>query len=291
ADQFGALLTVMTAFAFALAAWLYRYGKATDDHATGVAIHDFWMGTGRNPRLPADGLFDLKFFCEARPGLILWLLLDVSFALVQHRTHGFVSVSMVLVVALQGLYILDYYLHEPAILTTMDIKHENFGFMLVFGDLVWVPMTYSLQAAYLVDHPNPLPWWGAVGVVGVAVLGLWIFRTVNNQKNTFRNDPEGALIWGRPARALQTAQGNRLLLSGFWGWARHFNYVGDELMAVSWSLPCGFGSALPWFYPIYFAILLVHRERRDDALCRAKYGADWDRYCAQVRWRIVPGLY
>lgn len=34
--------------------------------------------------------------------------------------------------------------------------HDGFGFMLAFGDLVWVPFTYTLQAYYLVDHPNPL---------------------------------------------------------------------------------------------------------------------------------------
>ncbi len=54
---------------------------------------------------------------------------------------------------------------------------------------------------------------------------------------------------------------------------------------------CGFGSLLPYFYPIYFAFLLIHRERRDHQRCAAKYGEDWDRYCRRVRWRIVPGLY
>lgn len=38
----------------------------------------------------------------------------------------------------------------------MDLMHDGFGFMLAFGDLVWVPFTYTLQAYYLVDHPNPL---------------------------------------------------------------------------------------------------------------------------------------
>ena len=33
-----------------------------------------------------------------------------------------------------------------AILTTMDITTDGFGYMLAFGDLTWVPFTYSLQA-------------------------------------------------------------------------------------------------------------------------------------------------
>ena len=59
---------------------------------------------------------------------------------------------MVLVVAFQFLYIADYFWNEPAILTTTDIVHDKFGFMLAFGDLAWVPLTYSLQAFYLIEH-------------------------------------------------------------------------------------------------------------------------------------------
>lgn len=38
----------------------------------------------------------------------------------------------------------------------MDIVHDGFGFMLAFGDLCWVPFTYSLQAYFLVSHPQEL---------------------------------------------------------------------------------------------------------------------------------------
>ncbi len=291
-DHFGALISVITIFVAAFSVFLYVYGKRHGQYrGTNNLVHDFFMGSGHNPRIPAGGLFDLKFFCEARPGLILWMLADASFAYVQYREHGFVSVSMILVCVFQWVYVIDYYVNEPAILTTMDIKHENFGFMLAFGDLVWVPMTYSLQAYYLIDHMHDLPVIAAVGIVAMNLAGLYIFRAVNNQKNRFRRAPEGAVIWGKPAEYLQTKRGSKLLLSGFWGLSRHFNYVGDILMALAWSLPCGFAAPVPYFYPIYFAILLIHRERRDHHFCRNKYGEDWDRYCERVRWRIIPGVY
>lgn len=291
--NFGALISVQILFAYAFAAFLYVYGKRHGQarNLSGSFFREFFMGTGHNPRIPPDGLFDLKFFCEARPGLMWWVLIDLSVAWVQHRTHGEVSTAMMLVCLFQAAYVVDYYLHEPAILTTMDIKHENFGFMLAFGDLVWVPMTYTLQALYLLDHSPELSPLAAAGLAAMNFGGLWIFRTVNNQKDTFRRDPAGTRIWGRAAEYFETAQGNKLLLSGFWGWSRHFNYVGDLLMAWSWSLPCGFGAVVPYYYPIYFTILLVHRERRDHELCRKKYGADWERYCERVPWRILPGVY
>jgi delta14-sterol reductase len=44
------------------------------------------------------------------------------------------------------------------------------------------------------------------------------------------------------------------------------------------------------FATTYFAILLLHREWRDSRHCAAKYGRDWERYTAKVRWRIIPGI-
>ena len=64
---------------------------------------------------------------------------------------------MALVCGFHGLYVADALWHEPAILTTMDITTDGLGFMLAFGDLAWVPFTYSLQARYLVDHPQARP--------------------------------------------------------------------------------------------------------------------------------------
>lgn len=43
---------------------------------------------------------------------------------------------------------------QPAILTTLDITTEGFGFMLAFGDLAWVPYLYSLQARFLYAFPQ-----------------------------------------------------------------------------------------------------------------------------------------
>ncbi|HEY8431982.1 MAG TPA: hypothetical protein VIL20_26575, partial [Sandaracinaceae bacterium] len=82
-----------------------------------------------------------------------------------------------------------------------------------------------------------------------------------------------------------------LLVSGWWGLARHTNYLGDLMMALAWCLACGFSSIVPYFYFIYFAPLLINRERRDHALCKAKYGADWDEYCRRVPYRIIPYVY
>jgi len=53
----------------------------------------------------------------------------------------------------------------------------------------------------------------------------------------------------------------------------------------------GWGMLITYFYILYFAILLIHRERRDDEKCHRKYGKDWEEYRKIVRSRIIPGIY
>ncbi len=282
-DQFGPLLTTVNIWAFVLSLLLYFHGR----NSSGAGIYDYFMGTRLNPRL---GRFDIKLFCEARPGLMLWVLMDLSFAAKQYQLYGTVTTPMILVNAFQILYIADYFFHEEAILTTWDIKYEKFGWMLCWGDLVWVPFMYTIQARYLVHHTHELSIVAMLGIVVLDLIGYAIFRGANIQKHKFRRDPK-IRVWGKPAEYIETGCGSLLLTSGWWGIARHSNYLGDLLMGLAWCLPAGFTHPLPYFYIFYFTILLVHREWRDNAMCREKYGTDWETYCSKVRWRIVPGIY
>jgi len=288
-QQFGALVTTANLVVLLGCLWLLWLGRrqANAQERKLNLLEAYTVGACRNPRI---GGFDLKFFCESRPSMILWVLVDLSLAGQQYALHGTVSNAMWIVCFFQILYVADYFWFEDAILTTWDIKHENFGFMLGWGCLVWIPFAYSLQPLYLVAHPEPLPWWGATAVVALNALGFYIFRSSNLQKHRFSSDPMEP-IWGSKPEFIKTAHGNLLLTSGWWGLSRHSNYLGDWLMGVAWSLTCGFERLIPYFYPIYFAILLIHREWRDAKHCAAKYGADWERYTEKVRWRIIPGIY
>ncbi|KAL0967485.1 hypothetical protein UPYG_G00252850 [Umbra pygmaea] len=277
-----------------LSVYLYvRSRWASQDHLSpggnsGSLIYDFFMGSELNPRIKG---FDLKYFCELRPGLIGWLVINAAMALAEMELHSldYPSPAMILVNMFQILYVLDAYWHEEGVLSYMDITHDGFGFMLAFGDLMWVPFTFSLQAYYLVHHPIQLslPW--IAGIATLNIVGYCIFRKANTQKNTFRRNPSDPTL--SHLKTIPTATGKSLLVSGLWGLVRHPNYLGDLIMAVAWSLPCGLTHILPYFYVIYLAILLVHREARDEAQCRRKYGSAWDEYCRVVRYRIIPRVY
>ncbi|XP_053576088.1 delta(14)-sterol reductase TM7SF2 [Bombina bombina] len=253
---------------------------------SGNPLYDFFIGHELNPRI---GSFDLKYFCELRPGLMGWCLLNLCFLMKEVEIRGSPSLSMILVFGFQALYVMDALWHEEAILTTMDIVHDGFGFMLAFGDLCWVPFTYSLQGYFLVSHPQELGTAAAVGIILLNAVGYIIFRGSNSQKNAFRRNPSDPSVAG--LETIPTATGKRLLVSGWWGLVRHPNYLGDLTMALAWSLPCGLAHILPYYYVIYFTVLLVHREARDEHQCMKKYGLAWEEYCRRVPYRIFPYIY
>lgn len=227
----------------------------------------WFIGRELNPRI---GSFDIKTFNELRPGLILWVILNMSCACWQYTNFGYVSDSMWLVLLFHLWYVVDSLLHEETIFSQMDITTDGFGFMLSVGDLAWVPFTYSLQARYLAFHPVHLGALGILAILAVQFVGFYIFRTANVEKNDFRQ--------GRNPKNLQfmtTSTGRKLITSGWWGRSRHPNYLGDWIMAWAWCLTCGFESPIPYFYVVYFATLLVHRQLRDDDACKKKYGKEY----------------
>lgn len=336
-DHYVEILTVNVIISFTVSLYLYIHSFGVDCRYpnpelrelapaghTDNQFYDFFIGRELNPRvtLPFFGEVDLKSWFGMRPGLTGWMLLDLAFMAKQYRSYGYVSSSMIFVTSIQSYYVLEGQYNEAGFLTMRDITTDGLGFMLTFGDLVWVPFLYSTQCRYLSVYSAPLSWTQMVITSVCFVLGLYIFRASNSQKIVFRtrpNDPRVAHL-----SHIQTKRGTKLLTAGWWGRSRHINYLGDWLQSFPFCLATGLagytiipagnavapgafqmldgrqvlqGPARGWgvlftyFYAVYFAVLLVHREKRDDAFCSEKYGEDWQRYRKIVRWRIVPGVY
>ncbi|CAD6503167.1 BgTH12-02835 [Blumeria graminis f. sp. triticale] len=344
-DNYVQILTANIIIAFVLATYVYacsftvkQGNKEKRELAaggnSGNVLYDWFIGRELNPRarLPLLGEIDIKLWCELRPGMLGWLLLDLTFVAHQYKTFGFISDSIALVTLFHTLYVLDAYWMEPAALTTMDITSDGFGFMLAFGDLVWLPFVYSFQARYLASYPFNLGTFGTISVLAILGLGYYIFRSANNEKNRFRVNPLDPRV--RHLKYLETKSGSKLLTSGWWGKARHINYLGDWIMAWAYCLPTGisgfvvrqdfmtagenftqkgisfigsrkfqepyevtqgeargYGMVFTYFYLVYFAILLIHREMRDEEKCKRKYGDDWRKYCKIVPYRFIPGIF
>ncbi|KAJ9086470.1 erg24, C-14 sterol reductase [Entomophthora muscae] len=255
---------------------------------TGVFVHDFWMGRELNPSV--FGL-DLKEFFELRPGLMGWAFLNVCFVVKQYALLGYsrVTFSILFVAFCQIGYVADSLYNQAAVLTTMDITTDGFGFMLSFGDISFVPFLYPIQTRYLSMYPQELTGLATVFLLASASLGYYIFRSANCQKNDFRRDPNDPKL--AHLKYIKTDTGRNLLISGWWGYASHINYLGDWLLSLSQCLACGFGSPVPYLFAAYFAVLLVHRDSRDDHECSKKYGESWKKYRATVPYRILPYVY
>ena len=195
----------------------------------------FFLGRPLNPTFPGFPSFDIKTFNEVRPGIILWVLVNISCACEQYVRFGHVTASMWLVLIFEGIYAADSLIFEVrlalhhfgatqgslpsrdcygavaniqhTILHQMDITTDGFGFMLAFGDLTWVPFTYGLQARFLAFHPVHLGVSGTLAIVAVEALGLYIFRTSNSDKAAFRagKNPKSVSLVQPPGFAEDTS--------------------------------------------------------------------------------------
>lgn len=288
ADRGLELLSVTLGFSIIVTLALYvsgrqsrAQGSSLKPHVSGNIIHDWWFGIQLNPQFFG---IDLKYFF-IRAGMMGWLVINLSI-LAKSIQDGSIGLSMILYQSFCALYILDYFFYEEYMTSTWDIIAEKLGFMLVFGDFVWIPFTFSIQGWWLLNNKVELTKAAAVANCFVFLIGYRVFRGANKQKHVFKKNPT-APIWGLPPKVI----GGKLLASGYWGVARHCNYLGDLLLALSFSLPCGISSPIPYFYPLYLFILLLWRERRDDARCAEKYKEIWAEYCKLVPWRILPYVY
>ena len=80
----------------------------------------------------------------------------------------------------------------------------------------------------------------------------------------------------------------KILCSGLWGVARHFNYLGEGFLALSIALVFGhFGNPWAWTYFVFVVSFFTVRQRFDERACEQKYGPKkWAEYPARVPYRI-----
>ena len=288
--HFWSLFIVVNAVAVIWSVALFFWGRRRADVIRAPAeagrmprvLADMWFGNELNPRWMG---VDLKMFMY-QPSLIGVGLMVAAFAFAQRDVFGTVTPQMLCFVAFWWLYLWTHYVKEEFMLSTWDVIAENFGFMLVWGDLVYVPFLYSLPGWFILIDTDPFVPTSWVALSGTFLFFLFVFRQSNWQKERYKRNPT-ALIWGRPAEALE----GRLLISGWWGIARKFNYTAEIGVYICFSLCAGFVSVVPYIVPLSLIILLTQRAHRDDRRCRNKYGELWATYCRRVPYRMLPFVY
>lgn len=299
-NHYGSLLVTLNLGALAFCAFLYwkgtHYPSSRDSVLTGSLIFDFFQGPELHPRL---GGVNLKQLINCRVSMMGWSVIACCFAVAQLQLYGAISTSMIAAVAVLVVYLYKFFWWESGYFTSLDIMHDRFGYYICWGVLAWVPSAYETPFMFLVDHPIDRSWPVTVAIIALGVLAIWINYDADAQRQRVRATDGKTTVWGKPPETMvapyTTSDGEKrtsiLLLSGWWGVARHFHYVPELGLAFAWTVSAGFTHFLPWFYWVFLAILLFDRAGRDEKRCAAKYGDAWADYRGRVPYRIVPFVY
>jgi delta24(24(1))-sterol reductase len=301
-DEFGPLMSVAicSGFIVAIVAYISALARGAQHRMTGSHIYDFFMGAELNPRM--FGWLDMKMFFEVRlPWFILYLI-SLSAAARQWEVYGYVTPEVGFLVMAHFLYANACCKGEEMIVTTWDMYYEKWGFMLIFWNLAGVPLSYCHCTIYLANHDPSVYAWSKPFLVWMYVSYLfayWVWDTGNSQKCMFRSMQRGyhvhrntfpQLPWKyvENPEFIKTESGDNLLCDGWYKYARKVQYTADLYFALCWALITGFKSPFPWFYPVFFCLMIVHRAYRDIQRCREKYGEAWKEYERRVPYLFIP---
>ena len=253
---------------------------------------------GRALELPFfNERFDVKMYLYVVGGTMLVLNALSGAAYHYERFGDDFNPGVFLYAAFFTFYIFDYFVFERVQLYTYDLIHEMLGFKLIWGGLIIYGWLYIFPLWGMAAYPDPgfsAPWtyvW-LIGTIALFLSGWSISRGGNLQKYWFKRWPDRKFLGLIEPQYIQAGD-RKILCSGYWGLARHFNYLGEGIICISIGLVFGyFTNPWAWTYFVFIVSLFTWRQRLDDAVCLEKYGAEkWAEYQARVKYRIFPGIY
>ncbi|OAL45862.1 ERG4/ERG24 ergosterol biosynthesis protein [Pyrenochaeta sp. DS3sAY3a] len=303
-DEYGPIMSVaiISGFLCSFIAYLSAFARGATLRMTGNHIVDFFMGAELNPRM--FGILDFKMLLEVRIAWFILFFLALSTCMKQFEEYGYISGQAWFLLLAQYLYAGVCAKGEHLIITTWDVYYEKAGFMIIFWTMAGVPFSYAHSILYVAKHdPNEYQWplWFIVLLI-VPYLGVYYtWDTCNSQKNQFRQEERGVVEerttfpyfkYGKihHPKTIETPYGKKLLCDGWYGKARKIHYSCDIYFAINWGLVTGFASPFPWFYSVFFTIMIIHRAIRDNARCSERYGKAWKEYTQRVPYIFIPGI-
>uniref|UniRef100_A0A183KJP8 Lamin b receptor n=1 Tax=Schistosoma curassoni TaxID=6186 RepID=A0A183KJP8_9TREM len=272
-----------------------RYTRQSAAKTSSIFL-DFWCG--RHVRPQWFGI-DWKMTIT-RSGLMALPLIDLTYIFRQYEQYERISPALAAHALMHALWVLDFFIFEHTFSFTYEAQSVTFGSCFIISRLVALPFVYSITSSYLSSRPDVgrqltssskhscNAWIMGIAIV-LFLLGLWIYRRSNNQKDRFRRDPHDPSFANAEIVVGPGAQ--RLLVSGLWGYVRHPNYVGYIILAVAMQVPCGFDSPLLWGISAITILNIIHRSIVVEDACLRKHGPAWQKYTALVPYRFIPKVF
>ncbi|GAB1738190.1 hypothetical protein NU219Hw_g2741t1 [Hortaea werneckii] len=301
-DEFGPLLSVsiISGTLVAIVAYTSAMLRGRQHRMTGHIIYDFFMGAELNPRF-GDWL-DFKMFFMVRLPWFTLFFLSAATAAKQYEEYGYMSAEVLFVVMAHFLYANACCKGEEMIVVTWDIFYEKWGFMLIFWNMSGVPLSYCHCTLFLAYHDPATYAWSPTYLFVLYssyIFMYWVWDTSMSQRTFFRAQERGhhqhrntfpQLPWRhvKNPQKIETPTGDSLLVDGWFKHARKIPYTCDIYFAIAWGAVTGFRSPFPWFYPVFFTVMVLHRAYRDIERCRTKYGKYWAEYERRVPYLLVP---
>ncbi|KMU90077.1 Delta(24(24(1)))-sterol reductase [Coccidioides immitis H538.4] len=263
-DEFGPIMTVaiLSGFLNSLIVHVQAIVRRRTHRLTGYPIYDFFMGAELNPRI---GILDFKMFYEVRIPWFILFLITCSVAARQYETYGYVSAEVLFLAMAHFLYTNACAKAEQLIITSWDMYFEKLGFMLTFWNMAGVPFTYCHCALYFANHDPAEYRWNPYALTTLFVTYLFMYW-ISHLGGRLVCDCSKAELCSRHVLLYVLGSDHRVQITEF---------------AAS-------RSPFPWFYSIFFMVMIIHRTRRDIERCRRKYGEAWKRYENEVPYLFIP---
>ncbi|EFA01461.2 Lamin-B receptor-like Protein [Tribolium castaneum] len=243
-------------------------------------IYSYLIGREIRPRF--FGYIDLKMFVN-RVGVASAVLLNCALLYQEFTKSSTLNKSFALIEIMHLIYCADAVVTEYTFEYSLEVQKEGFGYICSVGYFIY-PFLMNIFPYHILVSRTELPTWKLVVITLSFMVGYLLYRGSNNQKYDFKVNPSTPGV-----KFIDTHSENRkLLCSGFWGFVRHPNYLGDILMQLAFA---GLTMCIPAIMPLTDIFFLIHRSVRDNELCKEKYGNSWDKYCEKVKYVIIPGIY
>ncbi|KAI4889880.1 hypothetical protein NFI96_029458 [Prochilodus magdalenae] len=123
-----------------------------------------------------------------------------------------------------------------SVLDTKEFTEESIGYLMIMGEYIWIPFFSSLPVYFLLQRPKHIHFLFTLPIILLFSVGFLMYYMSNEQKSKFRKNPNHPAI--ACLETIRSPSGQNLLVSGWFGWVRHPNYLGDILLMFAWCLPC-----------------------------------------------------